>query len=353
MPQSTYRRRRVVRRQREALILVLAAAVVVVGAIRYGHGGGSTPPTNHPTTTTLAPARAPYGVGFVTMTLKEPATASLPARTVTTDVRYPTSGPPTVAPIYGARPLSANGPYPLILFSQGFDISPEAYYRLLNAWTSAGFVVADPAYPLTSPGAPGGVVRTDIIHHPGDLSFVLTSLIRDNVTAGNTLYGLINPHEVGAAGQSDGGDVTLAAADNSCCHDGRIKAAVILSGAELSWFPGTYFTSPGPPLFVLQGTRDFTMNPIECSVELYNQASAPKYYLALIGQTHLSAYVPPGPALTLVERTTTDFFRAYLRHSPNALRALSAIANNSPLARLTHDTPVAPAPGGCAGAPSS
>lgn len=257
------------------------------------------------------------------------------------------------SPNAGATPLRRAGPFPLVVFSQGFDISPEAYANLLNAWAAAGYVVADPAYPYTSPNAVGGVIRTDIVHHPADLAYVISSLLGDSAGTQGPLSGLINPKEIAAIGQSDGGDVTLAAVANTCCRDARIKAAIILSGAELSWFPGSYFTQPSVPLLVVQGTSDYTMNPVTCSVQLYNQASEPKYYLSMIHQTHLSAYVPPGPALDVVARTTVDFLNAYLRHSATALADLSRDGNVAGLATISSQSQLAPVAGTCPDAPGS
>ena len=266
-------------------------------------------------------------------------------------MRYPAVGSPGGLTTENATPLRSRGPYPLVMFSQGFDISPEAYFSLLNAWAAAGYVVADPAYPFTSPGALGGVVRTDIVHHPRDMSFVISSLLAANSTTGQLLSSLINGREIAAIGQSDGGDVTLAATNNSCCRDRRIKAAVILSGAELSWFPGTYFSGPGVPLLVVQGTRDFVMNPIECSIQLYDGAPAPKYYLAMIGQTHLSAYIPPGPDQRLVTHVTIDFLNGYLRHSAQSLVAMTTLVRSSRLATITSQPTLSSVSGGCLGAP--
>ena len=39
------------------------------------------------------------------------------------------------------------------MFSGGYDVSPEQYSILLDAWAAAGFVVADPVYPLTTPAS--------------------------------------------------------------------------------------------------------------------------------------------------------------------------------------------------------
>ena len=342
------------------MVAVAVLAVVSAVALKSHFSSSATTTSSVPassttapssTTTTSRPATSPSAVGAVTLVLREPATATLGVRTLATTVRYPATGPPGGPVVPGATPLRRAGPYPLVVFSQGFDIAPEAYARLLNSWAAAGFVVADPTYPFTSPNAPGGVVRTDIVHHPTDLSFVITSLVQ-NSSRGGVLAGLINPSQIGVIGQSDGGDVTLAASANSCCRDARIKAAVILSGAELSWFAGSYFATPAVPMLVVQGTADLTMNPVTCSVQLYNAAPQPKYYLSMIGQTHLSAYVPPGPAQRVVIRVTTDFLNAYLRHRSSSLEAMTSAGNVAGLASITNQASLPPVSGTCPDAPA-
>jgi predicted dienelactone hydrolase len=346
------RRVNVRRRQRVVAVLVALLAVLSVLAVKQRFFPSSPTTTSAPTSsssstsTTVAP-HAPYAVGSITIDINEPATSNLAARSLVTTVRYPTTGAPGGANINGAPPLRSVQPYPLVVFSQGFDISPEAYARLLNSWAAAGYVVADPTYPFTSPNAPGGVIRTDIVHHPADLSYVITSLLDDSAHASGTLSGLIDPSEIGVIGQSDGGDVALAAVANTCCRDPRIKAAIILSGAKLTWFPGSYFTTTSTPLLVVQGTNDLTMNPVTCSVQLYNEAAQPKYYLSMIGQTHLSAYVPPGPAQNVVTRVSIDFLNAYLRHSSSALSAMRVAGTVTGLASITSQAALAPVAGTC------
>jgi predicted dienelactone hydrolase len=233
------------------------------------------------------------------------------------------------------------------VFSQGLDVAPESYARLLNSWAAAGYVVADPAYPYTSPNSPGGVVRSDIVHHPADLNFVITTLLNDRA-----LSGLIESNEIAVIGQSDGGDVSLAAVANTCCRDTRVKAAVLLSGAEFSWFKGSYFSSAPVPLLVVQGTNDLSLNPVSCSVDLYNQAPQPKYYLSMIGQTHFSAYVQPGPALNVVTRVTITFLNGYLRNSTSALTAMTTASSVPGLATLTSQPSLPVVAGSCPDAPT-
>lgn len=348
-----------VRRRRRILASALALLVVVgVGIMKHDASPTTTTSlpsttsttTSLPTTTSTTPRVSQYAVGAITLTITEPATSTSASRSLVTTVRYPTTGT-SGAPVAGATPLRSKGPYPLIVFSQGFDVTPETYARLLNAWAAAGYVVADPAYPFTSPNSPGGPIRTDIVHHPADLSYVITTLVDDSARSTGILSKLINASEIGVIGHSDGGDVTLAAIANTCCRDARIKAAVLLSGAELSWFHGTYFTSPTAPLLVVQGSSDFVYNPVSCSVDLYNQARQPKYYLSMLGQNHFTAYLPPGPAQQVVMKVTIDFFNHYLRNSAEALSAMTRAGSVSHLATITSRASLAPVAGSCPDAP--
>jgi pimeloyl-ACP methyl ester carboxylesterase len=138
---------------------------------------------------------------------------------------------------------------------------------------------------------------------------------------------------VAVIGHSDGGDVSLAVAAASCCRDRVVKAAVILSGSENRGLGGAYYTKGSVPLLVVQGSAD-TISPPGCSVELYDQAPRPKYYLELIGAQHLQPYVDPGPDRALVARAVVDFLRRYLEGRSSDLRSLVRDGSAPPVARL-------------------
>ncbi|HZE05346.1 MAG TPA: hypothetical protein VE127_08990 [Solirubrobacteraceae bacterium] len=271
------------------------------------------------------------------MVLSEPAapaiatghtTSGQPVRLLPTIVRYPARGILGGAPRPGAPPDTADGPFPLVVFSQGFDISAEAYSVLLNAWAKAGFVVADPTYPDTDPAGSEGVNESDIVNHPADLRFVISSLLAAGHDSQSVLNGLIG-HRVGIVGHSDGGDVSLAVAANSCCQDHNVNAAVILSGAELSGFGGSYYSAGSVPLLVVQGSVD-TINIPGCSAQLYDAAPQPKYYLNVAGAGHHRPYLKPGPMRDGVARAVIAFFDAYLKNTPKRLRALAHGSGLSP-----------------------
>jgi len=289
-----------------------------------------------------------YTVATANIVVVEPARkGSASGRLLPTVVWYP-------AVRAGAHvvPDRANAPYPLLVFSTGYDIAVRVYQNLLSDWASAGFVVAAPTYPHNDPSDPGEVDENDIVNHPADLRFVITALLESAGRQTSVLSGLVDPNEVGVVGHSDGAEVSLAVADNSCCRDRRVKAAAVLSGAELASFGGSYFAGPSVPLLVVQGSAD-TVNSPECSTQIYDAASSPKYYLDLLGAGHETPYAGPQvvPAQArAVARVTTDFSEAELAGERGGTAAMTTDGSVGRTARLTSDVSVPPALGKCPGA---
>ena len=354
------------RRRAVAVVGLVVLAVAAVNAVdAVSHSIGTTTVPEVPATVGTPPLRSPFPVGSLSFTVTEPATPSAAARSLTTYVRYPavagTGGPQTPA-----TPYRGSGPFPLVVFSGGYAVSPETYSILLDAWAAAGYVVADPDYPFTTPTSAGGLDESDIVNHPGDLSAVITALLNANSRTGSKaaagpariLVGTIQPAEIAAIGHSDGGDVTIAATADPCCRDPRIGAAVVLSGAENIVFGNTFFaTLPANslralPLLVVQGTDD-SVNPEGCSVQLYDQAPPPKYYLSMVGQSHQGPYLQAGTALAIVQGVTTDFLNGTLKGSGTALASMATAGNVPGSSILFAGTPTGLPGGTCPAAPGN
>ena len=350
-----------------ALAVVAAVVLVLVGrsspsqpvgrALSAGATGGSTPaaspsassaPSTTTTTTTTIPApTAPFPVGSTTVAVDDVG------RQFTAQVFYPSTRSGA-----GATPLRQGGPWPLVVFSPGFDIVPAEYTALVEHWAQAGFVVAVADYPFTAPG-PAGVNEADIVYHPADLRAVISDMLSQSANPRSLLAGTVNPARIGVAGHSDGGDVTDAVVANTCCRDPRIKAAAVLSGAELTSFGGTY-GAPGVPLLVVQGDAD-QINPPACSEQIYDGAGLPRYYLDLHGAGHRAPYLDTGPYYAsaappavyqaAVDRATLLFWESYLAGDSSALSAFTAGGGLGPDASFTAGAPVALS-GSCPGAPA-
>jgi hypothetical protein len=182
-------------------------------------------------------------------------------------------------------------------------------------------VVAAPLFPLTNAHTPGGPDLSDYVHQPGDMSFVVTQMLKQSSMSSSPLSGLVEPSEVGAAGHSLGGVTTLGLVANSCCRDTRIKAAVVMSGDPITFPSGQVEDGEAPPLLLVHGNADPTV-PYVSSVDVFNRARAPKGLLTIIGGNHDSPVNPSGPAFADVVRTTIDFFDRYLKGQTAALTRL-------------------------------
>lgn len=331
-----------------AVAVVAATTAVIVLAVRHRAAPGppSPPATSAPTlpgstTTSTAPpvADGTYPVGTTTVTAVDSSVAGQGPRQVPTTVLYP-----AVSSSPGAPAARTGAPFPLLVFSEGYGHAPLAYQVLLDAWASAGFVVAAPAYPGADP-TEAALDRADLVDQPTDLKAVVARMAAAGDTGGSVLDGAVDVGALGLVGQSDGGDVSLAVAADSADRDAGVRAVAVLAGAEYAGFGGQYFSAPSPPLLVVQGTADAT-NPPSCSAQLYDAAPAPKYYLSLPGATHLAPYQTAGAAESAVAQVTTDFFELTLDARSSAAPAMAAAGNVAGVATLaTGGTqPVGPPP---------
>jgi dienelactone hydrolase len=250
-----------------------------------------------------------------------PGDQYLGPRTLVTQVWYPRTG-------------GAAGPFPLLLFAPGFLQCSGAYSDLLQAWASAGYVVAAVNFPRTNCHLGAAAYEPDLVNQPQDMSYVLTRLLALNARPGDSFSGLLDPHEVGAAGQSDGGDTVAAIAANTCCTDRRLKAVAVLSGAEWPPMPGRYFPGGAPPMLFTQGSAD-AINPPWASLRLYRADGADaRYYLDLFGASHLIPYQGTNPVERLTAGVTLAFFDRYVLGRPDALETMNRDGNVTGTAAL-------------------
>jgi dipeptidyl aminopeptidase/acylaminoacyl peptidase len=230
----------------------------------------------------------------------------------------------------GSLPSRQSGPYPLIVFAHGYDSSPAVYASLLDAWASAGYVVAAPAFPRALHGAP--LDEDDLANEPGDISFVIGRLLSAAAGPG-PLAGLIDTSRIGVAGHSDGGVAALGVGFNACCRDGRVSA-VMLGAADEQTFPsGSYFPPGSPPMLVIQGDHD-PINPPDDSRQLFAAGRTPKYLLWLLDAGHLEPFSTDAAHLAVVEAVTIAFFDRYLKGEAAGVRRMQAGAVSG-LATLT------------------
>jgi dienelactone hydrolase len=224
--------------------------------------------------------------------------------------------------------VDGDGPWPLVVFGHGFATTPFRYRRLLRAWAAAGYLVAAPVFPLGNADAPGGPDESDIVNQPRDMSFVITRLLAASASPDSPLHGLVDPTRIAVAGQSDGAETSFATAYERPWYDRRVRAAVILSGAELGRH--VRLVSHAAPLLAVQGTAD-RINPPVYTRDLFHEIGRPKFLLLLRRAGHLGPYTVPGARLAAVENVSIAFLDHYL-----GTGSLGAIAGAA--ARFRSDT---------------
>jgi predicted dienelactone hydrolase len=346
-----------------AVLTTLAGAVVVAGCVSGGTPSGSVNDPSASSATSQASTAPPAPVWVPVGTLGKYGVAS--SSRLFTDTSRRRLGPrPLHTVIY--RPVIpavsgtlARDQFPLIVFAPGYLQCTSPYRVLLRQWASAGYVVAAVQFPRTNCHI-AHPDEDDMVHQPGDLTYVIDQLLAMSRASHGLFSGLLNPREIAVAGHSDGGDTVAAMVANTCCIDHRVAAAVVLAGAKWPQMPGRYFVRPTPPMLFVQGNAD-TCNPPAASVQLYQaDTTGRRYYLNLPGANHFTPYVGRGTPEPVVARVTTDFLDRYLVDRHGAGAAMRQDGNAAGVAELTSGS--APPPnaagsaglsGGCNGGPGT
>jgi fermentation-respiration switch protein FrsA (DUF1100 family) len=273
----------------------------------------------------VPPAEPPYAVGKASLNFEDTtrgteANGSAPAtptRLIPATIYYPAIGAPGGAPRSNATMVRGR-PFPMLVFVHGTSMTGDRYEALLYEFAKSGFLVVAPNLPITKADAPGGPNPNGYKQQPGDISFVITSMLTMNGMAGHVLEGRIDPERIGVFGQSTGGDDALALT-HACCRDPRVKAVAALAGSQ--WlrkgvpnFPiDDYFAGPPIPLLLIHGDRD-EITPFADSTAAFKQAPSPKYRVTMLGANHLGPSGVEGhnPWFEVSVRVLRDFFAAYV-----------------------------------------
>lgn len=264
-----------------------------------------------PTTAVAGPAvPGTYGVAQQTATFTDPtrptpARGAVPAsagRVLTTEI---------------LRPVGVAGELPLVVFAHGWDSDPARYATLLDAWASAGYLVAAPTFPDSADTLPGTPV-SDPGDQALDLSFVITQLL-------GGAYGPVDPARVAVAGHSDGGtDVALLALDPTYA-DHRIRAYLSLSGQIPTWLAGPFdAVTPGALLSAVGTDDEYGLYPQAFGV--YQAATMAKVFVSSAGGDHLDTFIGATPSAAAMRAETVRFLNAALGPGvPTAASLASAL----------------------------
>jgi len=247
------------------------------------------------------------------------------SRTLPTRILSPTAG-------------QAGRPWPLLVFAHGSGGLGSGYDVLLRAWAAAGYVVAAPAFPIDRDDSEPSAWTLDLPKLPGDMTFVINEVLRLNADASSPLRGAVDPTRIGVAGHSMGGMTTLAVAGNTCCHDARIKAAVVLAGRETPFGSGVFWSRIITPILLVHGDADYNVVYAD-GRRAYANAPPPRFLLTVIGGDHGTPYrgAVDDPQGRVVTDATLHFLDHYLHGAADGLARLQARANAPGLAKLEQE----------------
>ena len=237
----------------------------------------------------------PYPVLSLTLNLVDtgretPANGEYPGattRSLVTEVWYPESEG-------GER-------FPLVIFSHGFAEWRTISDYLTHHLAGFGYVVASPDFPLSNMYSPGGAALADVVNQPGDVKFLIDTLLGYAQTPGNPLEGMINADAVGAFGHSLGGLTTLLAGLHPGYRDHRIKAIMPLSPFACFIDDEDYFPATGLPVLLVGGDADKIVEWNGNMPHAFTLVDAPwKYLIKVFGGTHAGFCtddIPGNPSL--------------------------------------------------------
>ncbi|HEV2360743.1 MAG TPA: hypothetical protein VGS21_03470 [Acidimicrobiales bacterium] len=293
------------------------------------------------TTTAPSPATGPIvDVGITYYTWVNPvgtavdyATGGNMARTLLTEIRYPTLAGSPGGETVNAPPDRRRTPYPVIVFAHGYAVTPDLYEPMLDAWVEAGYVVVSPLFPdengdeVNALGGPysnaGFQAQDDLPNEPYDLAYIVSRVVRWSAaprlaepTGAAVLSGLVDPRRLVLAGQSDGATAVAGLAFDSV-YAATYKAMPVhpalvaaMSGQEYLHSPNSYAGYAGAPaLLVVQSTSDECNLP-QLSTQLYDAIGTTKLFLRIVGATHIAPYTGVEPFADQVTSQTLALFPA-------------------------------------------
>jgi len=241
-------------------------------------------------------ALGPWAVGRTTFAVVDPDRDD---RTLAVDAWYPVDpgdagGPPSVYDMifagivsevaFDEPPVSAEGPFPLVVFSHGNNGLRFQSYFLTEHLASHGMIVVAPdhsgntAWDWLFPGTP-----FETRDRPLDVSLLITRMLERSIDVADPFFGRVDALRIGVAGHSFGGFTTLAMATGfqDIPPDPRVGAIMPISPAS-SGFSDEDLAEITVPMFVLGGTSDITTPVDPQSVRPFAFASSrPRYRVDL------------------------------------------------------------------------
>ena len=219
--------------------------VVVVAGLRWLDTQPALPAVGSESARRLAPG--PHAVAVHDLTLVDPSRVTdangdhpqRPERTLATRIWYPEHAP---------------GDHPLAVYSHGFMSRRQGGEFIARHLASHGWVVVAADFPLTHFFAPGGPRVEDAVNQPGDVAFLISSLLY-GAEGTRPFDGGIDSRRIAVVGLSLGGLTTTLVSFHPALRDPRVRAAVSIAGTG-GIFEAEFFETAEVPFLMIAGTAD-------------------------------------------------------------------------------------------------
>ncbi len=198
-------------------------------------------------------------------------------------------------------------PYPLIVYSHGFSSNRKSGAYLVRQLASLGYVVVAVDYPLTTTFAPGGPNVKDVVSQPGDISFLIDTMLADSRDNTHVLAGKVDSERIGVTGISLGGMTSTLAAFHPDKGDPRIKAALSIAGPT-EQFTEVFYQHRSVPFLMLATDTDALVTYDSNALPVIDRI--PGSQLVTIHQASHTGFA--GPAASLRWMNNPDALGCYI-----------------------------------------
>ncbi|MEM7020639.1 MAG: hypothetical protein AAF512_25265, partial [Pseudomonadota bacterium] len=180
----------------------------------------------------------------------------------------------------------ANMPiHPLVVYSHGFSSMKSGGTYIAKQLASHGYIVMAADYPLTNYSAPGGPRVQDVVNQPGDISFMIDTMLTWSKDESSRFYNAVDENRIGAAGLSLGGMTTTLLTYHPKKLDKRVKAAISIAGPS-SLFMEKFFTHNDIP-FLMIGAEHDALVPYETNAAPIPSKAPNSALVRIAGGSHV------------------------------------------------------------------
>lgn len=158
------------------------------------------------------------------------------------------------------RPAGLQQPGPLLVYSHGFMSFRQEGLYIVRFLASHGYTVVAADYPLTGFHAPDKPLMNDVVNQPGDVSFLIDTVLKRNADPADVLHNTIEPNKIAVAGVSLGGLTSTLVTFHRKFRDPRIAAAISVAGPG-SMFTADFFAGTDVPFLMIFGGGDAIVPP--------------------------------------------------------------------------------------------